>query len=314
MKMGILNISEHQSCFHYDKTDHPQIQLVTFPKGFYEKRKAIDNEVIFFVTGKLKYSFRLFSDVPLGKGQVLFVPAGESYVFRTESSVLVLILRLHDHVQLCESYQIEKLFGLRDADDGQTFAPRTENMNILEMKSCLWRFLYSLLDCLKDGVRCHGFFELKIKEFLTLLRLYYPKEDIHDFFYLILSGDTAFSEYVRQWWPKFKNVKEMAESLHMSHKQFTDRFKSVFGTTPHKWINEARANMVLNALTTTSKSFKQIAIELGFSSDQQFSKFSRKSFGTTAKELRKTSKTPLDKDDDFLFSSFKRRKRSNSKV
>jgi methylphosphotriester-DNA--protein-cysteine methyltransferase len=61
--------------------------------------------------------------------------------------------------------------------------------------------------------------------------------------------------------------------------------------TPHKWMTEGRANMVLDELTSTSKSFKQIASELGFSSEQQFSKFSRKVFGKTARELRVSAKT-----------------------
>jgi AraC-like DNA-binding protein len=289
--MGILYINEHLNCFHYDKTENPQIELVTRPKGFEEVRKANNNEVVFFMNGKLKYRFRTFSDVILSKGQILFVPAGESFSYKVVSNVTLIVFRLYDHVQLCESFQLEKLYGSRGTEPESDHEPRTKNLNLLEIKPCVWHFLDSLYDYLNDGVKCRCFFEIKVKEFFTLLRLYYQKEEIHDFLYLILSGDTAFSEYVRQRWRRFRSVKEMADSVYMTQKHFSEKFKNIFGMTPHKWMEEGRANMMLNELTTTNKSFKQIASELGFSSEQQFSKFSRRVFGKTAKELRMSAKT-----------------------
>jgi AraC-like DNA-binding protein/mannose-6-phosphate isomerase-like protein (cupin superfamily) len=289
--MGILNIDEHLNCFHYDKTENPQIELVNLPKGFEKARKANNNEVIFFMSGKMKYHFLTFSDVFLSKGQILFIPAGESFSYKTVSNVTLIIFRLHDHIQLCENFQIEKLYGIRQTEPGNDYEPRTKSMNLLEIKPGVWHFLDSLANYLNDGVKCRCFFEIKVKEFFSLLRLYYPKEDIHDFFYLILSGDTAFSEYVRQRWMRFRNVKEMADSVYMTQKHFSEKFKNIFGMTPHKWMEEGRANMMLNELTSTNKSFKQIASEMGFSSEQQFSKFSRRVFGKTARELRMSAKT-----------------------
>jgi AraC-like DNA-binding protein len=288
--MGILNIDEHLNCFHYDKTENPQIELVRLPKGYERELEMNNNEVIFFLNGKLKYRFRSFSEVYGAKGQILFVPAGGTFSYKVINSAELIVFRLHDHVQLCENFQIEKLYGIRQIEPGNDYEPRTKNLNRLEIKPCVWHFLDSLADYLNDGVKCRCFFEIKIKEFFQLLRLYYPKEEIHDFFYLILSGDTAFSEYVRQRWTRFRSVKEMAESVYMTQKQFSNKFKNIFGVTPHKWMTEGRANMVLNELTSTSKSFKQIALELGFTSEQQFSKFSRKVFGKTARELRISAK------------------------
>jgi AraC-like DNA-binding protein/mannose-6-phosphate isomerase-like protein (cupin superfamily) len=289
--MELLYINEHQSCFYYDKTENPQIELINHPKGFGEERKSNNNEVVFFIGGKLKYNFRTFSNILLSKGQILFIPAGERFSYKAVSNVTLIVLRLHDHIQLCENFQIEKLYGIRQAESEDDYEPRTKTLNLLTIKPCVWHYLHSLADYLNDGVKCRRFFDIKIREFFHLLRFYYSKEDIHDFFYLILSGDTAFSEYVRQRWTTFRSVREMADSVHMTQKQFTKKFKDIFGMTPHKWITEGKASKVLNELTSTDKSFKQIASELGFSSEQQFSRFSRTVFGKTAKDLRVFAKT-----------------------
>lgn len=288
-------MDEHLDCFYYDKTENPQIELISLPKGYEETRKVINNEVLFFMEGKLKYQFRSFPAVYGSKGQILFVPAGGTFSCKVMNNTEIIIFRLRSHIQLCENFQIEKLYGLGTTESDGEYKPRTKRLNCLEIKPCVWRFLDALADYLSDGIKCRYFFELKIKELFHLLRLYYSQEDLHDFFYLILSGDTAFSEYVRKRWTRFRNIKEMAGSLNMTQKQFSNKFKTVFGVTPHKWVTEGRAKMVLDELTATNKSFKQIAFELGFSSEQQFSKFSKKVFGKTAKALRVSVKRKTEK-------------------
>jgi AraC-like DNA-binding protein len=269
--------------------------LVSLPEGFEEVRKANSHEVVFFISGRLKYHFRTFSDVFLSKGQILFIPAGEGFSYKVVSSVTLIVFRVHNHLQLCENFQIEKLYGIRKTESGSDYEPRTKSLNILEIKTCVWNFLDTLTDYLNDGVRCRCFFDIKIKEFFQLLRLYYPKEEIYDFLYLILSGDTAFSEYIRQRWTRFRNVKEMAESLYMTQKYFSSKFKKIFGVPPHKWIEDGKANIIRNELLLTNKSFRKIALEMGFSSEQQFSKFTKRVFGKTARELRISAKNQSKK-------------------
>jgi len=261
-----------------------------FQTGFEQTREINNNEVVFFMEGKIEYSFRHFAEVYGAKGQILFIPAGGTFSYKVISNAVVIVFRLHDIVQLCENFKAEQLYGIRQIEPANDYIPRTKSLNFLEIKPCIWRFLDALADCLNDGVKCRCFFDIKIKEFFQLLRLYYPKEEIHDFLYLILSGDTAFSECVRRQWARFRNVKEMADSMHMTPKQFSNKFKDVFGTTPHKWMTGGRAEMVMKEVTSTNKSFKQIASDLDFRSVQQLSKFTRKVFGKTTKELRNAAK------------------------
>ena len=119
-----------------------------------------------------------------------------------------------------------------------------------------------------------------------LLRIYYPKEEIYDFLYLILSGDTAFSEYVRLYWHRFHNVAEIAESLNITARQFSSKFKAVFGLTPYKWMKRERAKMIKTQLLDANKTIKQVAFENGFCDLPQFTKFCKKEIWKTPTDIR----------------------------
>lgn len=128
---------------------------------------------------------------------------------------------------------------------------------------------------------------MKIKEFFLLLRAYYPKEQIYDFLYPILSRDTAFSEYVRKNWSKYKTVKEIADTLHQTPKQFSKKFKEVFDKPPYKWIKERRATAIYHEICSDNIPLKQIAAKYGFSTIPQFTKFCKTELGRNPGELRR---------------------------
>ncbi|MCD8167343.1 MAG: helix-turn-helix domain-containing protein [Bacteroides sp.] len=158
------------------------------------------------------------------------------------------------------------------------------------MRPVIGAFLDRLIDTLEHGIRCHNFFDMKIKEFFMMVRWYYSKEEIYDFLYFIISGDTAFSEYVRLRWIYYRNVLEFAESMHMTPKQFSKKFGEVFSTTPYKWMKEGKAKIVHKEITTTDESFKHIADKYGCHSVQQFNKFIKAAFGKTPGEIRKEAR------------------------
>ena len=124
-----------------------------------------------------------------------------------------------------------------------------------------------------------------------ILYIYYSKEDLYNFFYSILSQDTAFSEYIRLNWNKFHSVNEMAKSMNLTHKQFYKRFISMFGQTPQQWMKESRASSILKELIFTSKLIKQIANENSFSSEPQFTRFCKRQLGKTPTQIRKENIT-----------------------
>lgn len=286
--MELLYRKEHEECFHFDHSARPVIELVKITKGRADKLHIRTNEVVFFMEGRLRFSFHNYPGFESMKGQLLFLPGGVRFSYEASAATVILILRILEPIRLCDNFTVEKLYGMeRKNTKPDSYSPQTGGFSILPINTRMWYFLDGIIDCYNDGVRCKSYSELKIKEFFLLLRLYYPKEAIYDFLYMVLSGDMAFSEYVRQRWQKFRNVEEIAEAMHMTPRQFSYKFKSIFETTPYKWMKEGRSRIIREQLLNTNKPIKQISMENGFSTISQFTKFCRKELGDSPSKLKK---------------------------
>lgn len=293
--MNILYISEHLNCFNYDKGKKPMIEPVRIAEGDKGNSTSTSNMVVFILEGRINY---IFKDCPAHdghKGQILFIPSGSSYSYMALTHVKFLVFRIYEPITLCANYSLEKLYkknkeNRENAGNGNdtNYEPETEHFGCLEANIYLWHFLDGITDCIANGLKCRCWFEMKIKEFFLLLRAYYPKEEICDFLYPILSYNTAFSEHIRRYWKDFRTVKELAAFMHMTPKQFSIRFVAVFGKTPYKWMMEGRARIIYHEITSTDRLFKQIAIENGFASDSLFTRFCKTTFGKTPSEIRKS--------------------------
>jgi len=286
--MEIIDKHEHRQCFHFDNPEKPTVELVRIANGGKGDLHIRNNEILFFMEGRLRFVFNGLPDYEGAKGRILFLPAGSLCTYRALASTVVMIFRIYDPIRLCDNFSMERLYKTGGTD---THKPHTRGFCILEINTRIWHFLDGLQDCLADGIRCRSFFDLKIKEFFLLLRMYYSKEDIYSFFFLILSDDTAFSEYVRLKWHQFRNVTEIADSMRLTPRQFSAKFKAVFGQTPYNWMKEGRAKIVYEELTTTGKPVKQVAFENGFGCVSQFTKFCKKEIGKTPTDIR-AEKTP----------------------
>ena len=282
--MDLLNINEHLNCFNYDHSERPQIEIVRHVEGETMELTVNTNKIIFFLKGRVKYLFYNYPECSVDNGEMLFLPMGYNCTYITESDVEILILRLYTPIKLCESYFVERLFDSETPSMSIEEQPKT--LKMLKINQRMQYFIAGLTDCVRDGIKCMHYFDMKIREFFLMLRAYYSKDELRQFLALILSRDTAFSEYVRNNRNKYPTVIALAESMHLTQKQFAKRFKVVFGRAPYGWMKEGRMMTIHHEIVATKKPFKQIAIESGFSSTAQFAKFCKKELGKTPLELR----------------------------
>ncbi len=292
--MKSLYRQEHICCPNYDQTEKPTIEVVKIVKGEKKELSASNNEIVFIIEGRMRYYFQDIPAYEAVKGQILFRPVSTHYSYEALSNSLVVIFRIHKPIELCCKYSLEKLYGQQSIERYRSgkveVGTEPKRIGTLEINSRIWYFLDGLIDCIADGIGCRCWFETKINEFFGLLRFYYTKETLSGFFYLILSGDTAFSEYVRLNWKQFRSVCGLAESMNITPKQFSSRFIKIFGKTPYRWIMEKTAQMAYHEITSTKKPFKEIAVESGFNSDTQFTRFCKNEFNKTPTELREESR------------------------
>ena len=282
--MSLLNIEEHLNCFNYDISKTPKIEVKYVNTGEILDLPILTNQVMFLITGKIEYTFNGYPKTELSEGQFIFIPMNYKCDFSFMAPSLVVTFRLHNPVKLCERFFIENLF---EPDNAQTeIYKHSGKLNALEMKEQISYFIKGVISNVNDGVRCGYYLEMKIQEFFTLLRYYYDKRVLRGFFSTILSRDISFSEYVKQNRNNFPTVIALAESMCLTEKQFSKRFREVFGGTPYAWMKEGRALRIRHEITTTNKPFKVIALENDFGTVVQFAKFCKKEFEKTPLQLR----------------------------
>ena len=287
--MEILYKKEHTGCFHHDKGGKPLIEVAKILKSDRKKMSVNSNEIVFVLEGKLKYTFDDLAEYEVSKGQLIFLHARGKYSCKALENVTIVVFRITKPMQFCDAFSIEKLYNPEEY--AGTFRPAAKNMfSVLDMNPRLQHFIEEVKDCFSDGLRCQGYFEIKAKELFYLLRVYYTKEVLRDFFFLIQNEDTAFSEYIRLHWKRFDSIADMAESMQLSYKQFSKRFTDVFGEAPQKWIVKSRAQNIYNEITLTEKLFKQIAIENGLGSNIHLTWFCQKNFGKAPSDIRRLNK------------------------
>ena len=280
---------EHLTCFNYDRSDRPVIEILRYAKGSCGERILQHNEVVFLLTGKMRYIFQGYAPCEQQGGEIAFFPAGGSFSFEVLEEEIGVVFRLHKSVKLCEVFGIEKLYNINAQIPCHEVLLSTKQITLLEINSRIGHFLQGIIDCVEDGIKCRHYFDMKIREFFLMLRTYYPKDKIGEFLLPILSGDIAFSEYVRKNWDRYHTMRELAESIYQTPKQFSAKFKRVFKQTPYKWMKEQKAIAIHDEIVTGKKSFKQIASEYGFSTLPQFTIFCKTELRQIPRDIRKNA-------------------------
>lgn len=112
---------------------------------------------------------------------------------------------------ICESCNVQQLYK-DEAEVTEEEVNDAADINMLKINPLMWTFLHGLNESIKSGLNCRGYFDNKIKEMLIILKASYPRKELQSFFYLILSPNMAFMEYVRGNNGKYNSVAEFAQA------------------------------------------------------------------------------------------------------
>lgn len=288
--MELLYKQEHLSCYNYEKGARPTIERLSLNKNQKWKFFPIDNKVIFILKGSLHFSFGEYTDRTITEGNMMLLPTGSEINSQALEECSIMVIRLHNTQQLCDCFSLDLL--LREKDENFK-----SGLNYLEINERIETFLSFLDLCIHDGLKCTYYFELKSKEFYFLLRAYYTKTDLLNFFSPLLSKDISFSDFVMKNHYKAKNVQELADLSHYSLSGFQKRFKKVFGVSAYHWMKDERSKSIYHQINSSEKSFKEISDEYGFSSPSHFNDFCKIQFGTTPGRIRSRKSQPKEENE-----------------
>lgn len=270
----------------FDDEIEPTIETRNLKQGHREKLILHKNEIVFMMKGEIRFVFGHLSEKTIRSGEFFFVPVGQSrFIVREETSMI--IVRLNEAIRFNDGCRIEHLYK---PDQRGIPSKRVKRVVCsLQINTPLQHFLFSLIRSMESGLNCREYFDLKGKELFILMRAYYPIEQLRDFFSLILTSDTAFSEHIRVNHHHYRKVSELAASMNMGTKNFERMFSRVFGVSPGKWMNNERAQRLYLELCSGLKSMKQLTDECGFSTPQQLNRFCKRELGYNPSEIRQNA-------------------------
>lgn len=98
---------------------------------------------------------------------------------------------------------------------------------------------------------------------------------------------TRLTGYISSHLKEEITLEELAAVVHFHPNYFISFFKKYFGTSPLKYVNEARLNQAKRLLKSTDESVAQIAEETGFRDLYHFSKRFKASTGYSPSDFRK---------------------------
>ena len=276
----------YKLCVNCCNIEKSVIEVVKMVKGKLEVSDLVYHKVIFIMEGSIKLFSKDEPDYQTEKGKMLFLLAGSRCSYQAREDTTILLFRIQTPIDLCRDLSLEELYVKVNKKRKEEYRPKHSNFGELKINASIRLLVDGINDSIKNGLNCHYWLEIKVKEFFLLLKAYYTKEQIYEFLYLILSNDIAFSEQIRQHWNRFQTAAELAAFLNLPIKRFTARFITVFGQTPYQWILQKRARIVLFEIESTGKLFKEIAMEYGFTSESSFTRFCRKEFDKTPTQIR----------------------------
>lgn len=280
--MEITNINDHLTCSYYDKSKRPLIEKVSLGKGEIFKRNLIDSKIIFVKVGSIQISYQKVNDITVNAGKFILLPPVCHLFAEVEEDVEFVIFRINSTMQLCQTFSIGNLYD-------KNYEKRNE-VAVLDINERIDAFLDLTSKAIGDGLKCTKFYNIKIEELLYYLRIYYPTKDLTDFFSPILSGDSAFANFVFQNYRKVKTAQEFSDLYGYSQSSFEKQFKKVFGTSVYQWMINQRGKEIYHKLVCSDKGLTEIADEYNFSSASQFCDFCKQHLGASPSKIRRSKK------------------------
>lgn len=234
------------------------------------------------MSGALRLSGNGLTSIRLENGDMILLPVGHKYIVAAEEKSRYLVCKVPTGIELCEKYSMNQLY-----DEKHKIKKRGE-FTTLKMNQRVWGFVDNVVDCISDGLKCVKYMRIKITELMFMLRAYYAKEALADFFYPILNKDMEFANIVFSNWQNVKNKTELAALANLSPSRFGVKFKDVFGVSPYQWLINQRSERIYYELVYTNHSLKEISEMFKFGSVQHFNDFCKKQFGKTPGRIRES--------------------------
>ncbi len=278
--MELIPKEKNQLCNKFENNDNQRIDYMFKIKGSPVSLFNETNRIIFVIKGFISVSFGTHVKEHIRTGQFYFVPAKCQYYSIAHENTEIIGFPIKMDLNFCNYFSFEMLLNK------DVVQKKSSKLKVLKINPILQEYIKILSLYLNDGLKCPHMFEIKRKELLLLLKTYYSKKDLSDFFNPILNADTQFAIKVYNNYENVKTSEELAGIMNYSLSGFKKRFKRVFGIPIYEWLKMRKIRSIYHEICCTQKTFSEIAFEYGFSSASHFNDFCKVNLENTPGKIR----------------------------
>lgn len=262
----------------------PYFMIRRYPaKEKIERKFIADSHIVFFLSGRVKA-------VCLGS-QIKEFKAGSVFLLPKFSCIFGLALEDCEFIVSRIPEDAERYDRFSKLMTHYSFPPDFRyDFDSLPIVPMLDRYLGLLKMAIEEGIAADAAYQrLKLDELGMYFKCLYGIESLARFFYPLIGIQLlSFRKYVLSNYRSYEDVSSFASSAGMSLSTFSRCFKSAFGTTVYKWLDDRKAENIFRDIVMTDMSFSEIADKHGFSSQAYLVYYTKKHFFLTPSAIRKS--------------------------
>lgn len=250
----------------------PSVILIEENAGYTLRIDSANPQIFMVSNGALEIVDRE-NIVPVQEGFCFIVTPGRrtSLTFTEKCVVLRFDLRLD--TQFCIHSTLPDL--------PNHYMPDEYPYYLLKINTALDIFRTGIIPFLKAELCCECYLQAETSKLFHILMGFYSRHEIAMFFSPIICEDIRFRGLILSRIDSATTVTQLHRMTmpEMHPARFRAKFQNIFGTNPHEYITNHKKKVVHSLIVTTGESFKVIAYDNGFSSQQVFIEFCKRHFG-----------------------------------
>jgi AraC-like DNA-binding protein len=276
-------------CYNNSSSNKQAIEIIDYLKGDEITRKPPRITFVFVIRGEFEFSLDRRITLLAGENDFFIVPGQADYTMLGISNGRLLLYCVHSNMKFFRKIR-ENVFrrGLPDNN--------TEN-TILQMDMFIRKNIDMCIDMIERRLTCNICLKFTMEILFTFIISMYPAEKLTGFFAPAfginkrknIHIDSQFRNIILENGNKVFSVDLMAKLTNKTVPTFRNHFHRIFGIAPKVWIERERKKFVYSELTASNKPLKEVALSAGLGSETRLYNYCSKTFGKTAKSIRKSN-------------------------
>ena len=257
-----------------------------------------ESKVIFIIRGQIECNMEGYPLQLVQSRNMIFACVGMRCCIRAKKDTRLVLMRLGSSQVVQDSISQFYANTVIDIADKNLIVNSPKSLPILPFNNYMRGFAIGLLPCISYMNEDEFYAGIKVKELFFLLSMSYSEKDRMRFFESVDSSHEEFATFVYRNYKQATSISEFAAMSNYSLSGFEKRFRKVFKQTATQWMARRKALNIYAEICDTSKSFKVLSIEYGFSGPSHFTRFCHKYLGKSPGVIRQRK----NKEEQNTFS------------